>query len=318
LSASGTQFSLCAACSTLSLNYSLLTAATTTLNGTLTAPQPQRILVRVTGYGPKGATKKLEMELGRNIFDFDAPATLTMRGSDDCTPLTFDTGSSGAKGYTGVDHAGAEAQLPTFAVSGCDITAANNGISKHDTVDDPELAYLDNSSAPAGSSGITTLQTQTPDFLQSADKARAYLNNLQAAAVSQGRYFTPSTAGGTYTVGDSNTSPDEITFVDGDCNLEGGSGLLVVTGNLQMSGNPSFNGVVLVLGGGYVNRNGGGNGNFYGAMVVAGFDRNGTGGFTAPYFNTNGGGNSTLQYDSLAVSRAMGAVGTVVGGVREY
>jgi hypothetical protein len=317
LKASGTQFDLCAACNPLSLNYSVLAAATTTLNGTLTAPQPQRILVRATGYGPKGATKKLEMELGRNIFDFDAPATLTMRGSDDCTPLTFDSGSSGAKDYTGVDHAGAEAQLPTFAVSGCDVSAANSGISKHDTVADPELAYLDNSSLPAGSA-VTTLQTQTPDFLQSADKARAYLNNLQAAAVSQGRYFTPSTAGGSYTVSDSNTSPDEITFVDGDCDLSGGSGLLVVTGNLQMSGNPSFNGVVLVLGGGYVNRNGGGDGNFYGAMVVAGFDRNGTGGFTAPYFNTNGGGNSTLQYDSVAVARAMGAVGTVVGGVREY
>ena len=73
-----------------------------------------------------------------------------------------------------------------------------------------------------------------------------------------------------------------------------------------------------MLGAGNVNRNGGGDGNVYGAMVVAGFDRNGTGGFTAPYFNTNGGGNSTLQYDSLAVSRAMAAIGTVVGGVREF
>src|SRR5438128_4536262 len=52
LKASGTQFDLCAACNPLSLNYSVLAATTTTLNGTLTAPQPQRILVRATGYGP--------------------------------------------------------------------------------------------------------------------------------------------------------------------------------------------------------------------------------------------------------------------------
>ena len=45
---------------------------------------------------------------------------------------------------------------------------------------------------------------------------------------------------------------------------------------------------------------------------------NGTGGFTAPTFTTNGGGNSTIQYDSLAVSRAMGAVGAASGGMREY
>jgi hypothetical protein len=53
-------------------------------------------------------------------------------------------------------------------------------------------------------------------------------------------------------------------------------------------------------------------------MVVASFSRTGTGGFLAPSFNTNGGGNSTMQYDSLAVSRAMGAIGAAPGGVREY
>jgi hypothetical protein len=162
------------------------------------------------------------------------------------------------------------------------------------------------------------LIVQTPSFLKTADEARTTLNNLQSAATSLNRYFVPSTTGGSVTVSDSNTTPTGITFVDGDCNLTGGSGLLIVTGDLSMSGNPSFDGVVLVLGRGTVNRNGGGNGTFSGAMVVAAFDRNGTGGFTAPSFNTNGGGNSTLQYDSLAVSRAMGAVGTTVGGIREY
>jgi hypothetical protein len=131
-----------------------------------------------------------------------------------------------------------------------------------------------------------------------------------------GRYHAPA-AGSAYTVTAANTTPTGITFVDGDCNLDGGSGLLVVTGNLEMSGNPSFDGVILVLGKGTVNRDGGGNGNVYGAMVVAAFDRT-SGGFTAPFFNTNGGGNSTMQYDSLAVSRALGAIGGAPGGIREF
>jgi hypothetical protein len=131
------------------------------------------------------------------------------------------------------------------------------------------------------------------------------------------RYYNPKN-GDSYTVTAANTTPTGITFVDGNCNLDGGSGLLVVTGTLNMNGNPSFNGVILVLGSGVVNRDGGGNGNVYGAMVVASFNRNGNGGFTAPSFNTNGGGNSTMQYDSLAVSRALGAIGAAPGGIREY
>ncbi|MDT4967862.1 MAG: hypothetical protein QOJ64_2599 [Acidobacteriota bacterium] len=315
--ADGTTFDLCGACNPLVFNHPLILSGVKSLTGTVTAPQPKRVLVRSTGYGPKGAMKRLEMILNQSVFDFDAPATLTLRGAEDCTPMVFDTGDSGAKNYSGLDNYAAEAQLPTFAVSGCDVTVADAGIKKHDTIDDPEIAYLDAGAAP-GSSAIQSFAVSTPNFLQSADNARTTLDDLEAAAKAVNRYFTPSTSGGSVSVTASNTSAEGITFVDGDCNLDGGSGLLIVTGDLNMSGNPSFSGVILVLGGGSVNRNGGGNGNVFGAMVVAAFDRNGTGGFTSPTFNTNGGGNSTLQYDSLAVSRAMGAVGASVGGIREY
>ena len=64
-------------------------------------------------------------------------------------------------------------------------------------------------------------------------------------------------------------------FVDGDCNLDGGGGLLIVTGTLTMSGNPSFSGLILVLGDGRIQRNGGGNGDIYGAITVARFDSTG-------------------------------------------
>jgi hypothetical protein len=312
----GTSYALCGTCNPLTISYLGASGIVTSLSSTVTAPEPRRILVRSTGYGPKGAVKKLEMVLNQSAFDFDAPAVLTMRGSDNGTAMTFEIGSSNAKNYSGVDHAGALIQLPTFAVSGGDLTTADNGIKKESTVADPELGYLDNSSIPSGTT-VPAIQALTPAFLQSADNARAALDALQTTASSMGRYYSPA-SGSAYSVTASNTTPTGITFVDGDCNLDGGSGLLVVTGNLEMSGNPSFDGVILVLGGGSVNRNGGGNGNVYGAMVVASFNRTGTGGFTAPSFNTNGGGNSTMQYDSQAVARAMGAIGAAPGGVREY
>jgi hypothetical protein len=85
-----------------------------------------------------------------------------------------------------------------------------------------------------------------------------------------------------------------------------------------MNGGPSFDGVILVLGTGVVQRDGGGGGNTFGAMVIASFNRT-SGNFTAPTFNTaNGGGDSTIQYDSLAVSRAMSAIGATPGGIREF
>jgi hypothetical protein len=63
-------------------------------------------------------------------------------------------------------------------------------------------------------------------------------------------------------------------------------------------------------------RNGGGNGDIYGGITVAAFGRN-SGNFTAPTFQTNGGGNSTIQYDSAALKNAIGS-GQNVSGIREF
>lgn len=46
-----------------------------------------------------------------------------------------------------------------------------------------------------------------------------------------------------------------------------------------MSGTFSFSGFILVVGNGAMNRNGGGNGNIYGAIAVAHFNSNGNRGF---------------------------------------
>ena len=168
---------------------------------------------------------------------------------------------------------------------------------------DPEVGLL-------GNAQTTPDTVDTPSFLKTADRARAYLNSLQSQAESTGRYFKSNT-----TINDSVNNP-MFTFVDGDCTLEGGSGFLVVTGTLTMRGNPNFKGAILVLGTGVLIRNGGGNGDIYGGIAVAAFNRT-AGNFTAPTFSTNGGGNSTIQYDSLALKNGIGS-GTNVSGIREF
>ena len=290
----------------LNLAYSS-SPSTTTIPAKVTSPDPKRLLLKSYGFGPQGAQKRLELMVTKANLDFEVPAGVMFRGADDCTPLTLDTGSSGAKTYSGIDRAGVEAQRPAFAVTPCDEDDAKAGIKKPDTVVDPEIGLL-------GDDDTTPGTVETPSFLQTADRARAYLNSLQSQAQSNGRYFKPGSGSAT-TINDSVNAP-MFTFVDGDCTLEGGSGFLVVTGTLTMNGNPNFKGAILVLGTGVLIRNGGGNGDIYGGIAVAAFGRT-SGNFTAPTFSTNGGGNSIIQYDSAALKNGIGS-GTNVAGIREF
>lgn len=260
--------------------------------------EPERLRLRVTGYGPKGAIKKLELIIKRTNFDYDPVATIMMRSSDDGTPVTFDIGNSAAKEYSGHDQAGVASTLPSFGSNtdadvAIQLDSANKG-----TVATPIAGKFGNSALPS--------------WLQSANQARAFIREQKANAASQGRYFS------SFSGNAGSTSSPQFTFVDGDCDLDGGAGLLIVTGNLEMNGNPSFEGLILVLGEGSINRKGGGNGNIYGSITVAKFDVNGTGGFQGASFTTNGGGNATIQYDSVAVAKALNMSGPLVMGVREY
>ncbi len=268
--------------------------------------KPKRIQIQSTGFGPKGAVKHMEMVVQKTEFDFDPKAMLTMRGADDgsASVMSFDIGSSAAKYYTGHDNAGTGISLPTFGVTNdADLGIANDAITKGATVADVKTAKLG----------------MLPTWLQSADAARAFLNDFQLVARSLGRYYTSFTGmAGT-------VAEPKVTFVDGNASIDGGAGLLIVTGDLVLSGNPSFNGIILVIGEGTINRNGGGNGNILGTIYVAKFARSWPASengqphpFLAPSFHTNGGGNADLRYDSDWVQKAKNTLGDIVRDVREY
>src|SRR2546428_13978976 len=79
----------------------------------------------------------------------------------------------------------------------------------------------------------------------------------------------PATA--TYLPSGGSGNPTGFTFCKGDYTMGSGtgSGLLIVTGELTTNGGTNFSGLIYVLGTGYVNRNGGGGGYFYGAHFIA-------------------------------------------------
>ena len=78
--------------------------------------------------------------------------------------------------------------------------------------------------------------------------------------------------------------------------------------NFTTSGNPDFNGVILVIGKGYVEMSGGGDGAFNGGMFVANlYDSSGnllpsTGAPGSPTFKWNGGGNFNFNYSSCWIN----------------
>lgn len=275
----------------------------TTIPLRVTSPDPKRLLLKALGFGPQGSEKRLEMMVNKENLNFDSPAGTMIKGSDDCSPMTLDTGSSGAKWYSGIDYSGVEPQRPSFAVSPCDEATATAGIKKHDTVVDPEIGLMMDDAEGANN-------VEQPSFLDTADKARVYLNSLQTKAQTIGRYFSDG-----QTINDSLNAP-QFTFVDGNATLASGSGMLVVTGKLTMRGNTNFKGVILVLGEGVLERNGGGNGEILGGITIAKFGRT-SGNFLAPTFTTNGGGNSNIQYDSASIANAL-ASATNVSGIREF
>jgi hypothetical protein len=270
--------------------------------------RPKRIQIQSTGYGPRGSVKRMEMIVQKKDFDFEPNAMLLMRGSEDGTAaqMNFDIGTSAAKFYSGHDNAASGTDLPTFGVTNAtDLVVADDAITKGSTVEEVKTTLV----------AVEDL----PSWLQTADAARAFLNDMQIVARSMGRLYT------TFDGNAGSASEPKFTFVNGNCVLDGGGGLLIVTGNLVLDGAVTFDGVILVLGNGNVTRSGGGSAAIHGTIYVAKFPRSWPASennlphpFTAALFDVSGGGNSDFRYDSACVRQAKDALGDIVRDLREF
>jgi len=272
---------------------------------------PSRVLIRAEGFGPKGAVKRLEMIVTNAGGNIKTPAAIAMAGS----PINLDLGNSAVVNYTGNDMATpAASSVAAVAVSSGQEGTAQTAINQ-----------LGGSQVQPNTAGTIT-DTNAANFMQSADAARAFLASMKASASGTSRLFSTKAeaiaAGGLGT-----TTTPQFTVID---NYNGaavdlgaghqGSGMLIVTGNLDTNGNTDFEGVILVLGRGIMTRSGGGNGTIRGTIMVATFDPYGAAGtgFGSPSFSINGGGNSTVGYDSAWVKKALDTLGLSILGVREY
>ncbi len=215
---------------------------------------PQRMIIESTGYGPRGARKTLSMMVGANGLNITVPAPLVIRGHDNAAAAAFiDLGNSNARTYSGVDNAGIETTpKASLAVSGHDVPIAHAAYTdKPVTVANPKhnVLRLPHDPTPAGSTEV-----DPPWFLETADKARAFMAQAEDLANSCAAPGDPCVKRGVIVnslSGNAGTAAaPKFTIVKGNCNLDGGAGLLIVTGTLTFDGpGPNFNGLILVLGG---------------------------------------------------------------------
>ncbi len=284
---------------------------------------PDRLTIRVRGFGPRDSRKNMEVVVNRFTIDYAVNAVVTLpNGSGN--PMAFELGDSNVTTTSGTDLSASGATLAAYAVSNGDYNTANNVIDGCD----PDGSNCGNGPNVAPGDPTVLAAGNTPSFLESVPRARDFLygdEGMMQAAINQGRYFTTGAAAINSVAGLGASNPDGVlTFVDGDLVLPPGSpsgqGTLIVTGNLVLDGNFNWNGVIMVLGQGNVLRNGGGQGNIFGALFVAAFTKTGadTDVFGAPTFNTNGGGSANIQYSSNAVEMAKAVGGHSIKGVREY
>ncbi|HLO00998.1 MAG TPA: hypothetical protein VK208_21260 [Pyrinomonadaceae bacterium] len=270
------------------------------LPGDTSAP-PIRLLVRSRGYGPKGAVKQLEAVVMDPSFDFRVPASILFRGATNSDIASFLLGPSNAKTLTGHDNAGTGTIVPVFGVTKEeDQILVDAAISPDSTVVSPKTQLLTDSDLPS--------------WIKTPADTMSLIDELKIIAQDRSRYFTTTTT-------DVGTQANpKLTFVDGDGSIgpnSEGAGLLVVRGTLTLNGNFNFFGLILVLGNGSVIRTGGGTGVVTGAMVVA-HATTPSQPFLAPSYDSSGGGNLSIIYDSSWVRKALDAGGPHIVNVREF
>jgi hypothetical protein len=292
----------------LNLNKpTLLLPATTNIDATMTPAEPRRIMIRATGYGPRGAQKQLEAIVQKNYFDgLEAPASLTLIGST--AGFVFNPGNSAQVSYSG-DDINSTINIPAIGTTNAtNLDYVNSNLPKSTVYPKPANVGVEN-----------------PAWLSSPVALDAQIQMLKNIADASGRSYPNATAAVPPNFGD-NYNATGITFVTGNASFSGsGGGILVVTGTLTFNGNVNFSGLIIVTGPGGITRSGGGGGLLQGNTVVAPYDpadllKDQTlypAQFLAPKYNISGGGNSTLQYNSNSVANGMTAVSNLVLGVAE-
>ena len=239
---------------------------------------------------------------------------------DGPTPVYGDPNSA-AFGVTGID----QAQGPS-AGAGCPSAVNQPALGAFNAASDTSLSGTVRASSYTGAAG-----TGSPSVanVSSSLGALATVGGLEALVSQITAMAAPANINASSVTNPGTNAAPVINVVTGDLSFGGsGSGILLVEGNLTMSGTPNFNGLILVIGKGTVTKNGGDNGTLDGSILVANlYDSSGVytpahllppaGAPGIPTLNWNGGGNASVNYDSCWSSALSKSLNYRIVAVRE-
>lgn len=272
----------------------------TPISASVTPAEPTRLLVRSTGYGPRGSKKILEAVIQKNYFNnAPVPATLLLIGGS--TGFSFVPGTSSGMQYSGDDMSSSFLIPPIGVTNDTNLATVNTVLTNFsgDIVGTP-----------------ANVSAELPSWLSSPTNLYYVIQALKTVAKASGGYYLTGQIPKKF--GDLTTSKG-ITYLEGDGELSGsGGGILICTGTLTLKGPVSFNGIVIVTGPGGLIRSGTGNSLVQGNFIVAPFNMaNPAGGWLGPKYDLSGGGSSSCVYNSSNMYLGMTAVSNFTLGVAE-
>ncbi len=274
-----------------------LTEVTTTQATCAAAGYKQVYVITSLAVTPGGSRRMVQMEAAAVSLP-NIPGAMVLDGP---TP-SFGAPNSNAFSVTGIDQS-----------SSSNPDRPQNGVTCPAPVSQPALGGFDNSSVATLTTDISGRPGSYTGSPTSVANVSSALGPLATVNGLENLVSTITGAANNVYNGNVATLPNPgtpaapvVNVVTGDLTMSGslsGSGILLVEGTLTLSGTPSYNGLVLVIGKGVVTKNGGGNGTFDGAMLVANLYNSSGQPITSgppgiPSINWNGGGNATVQYDS--------------------
>jgi Tfp pilus assembly protein PilX len=250
---------------------------------------------------PGGSRRMLQVEVGQDTFQFNAPAALTLDGAGD----TFSTGPSSKFGVNGNDSNSVcggsvgpsvpAVGVPTDADKTATITQISNAVNGN-------TSKMDNYQSGSNTTpDVQNVYTGLPSTLQTKTTLQDLMSTVKAD-VTQPVITGPATDSSFTSPG--TLAAPQIIYVNGDLTLSGnftGYGILVVTGTFTAKGSNTWNGLIFVVGAGnFIDK---GTSTFNGAVVVANTTGTGTA-LGVPNVDVSGGGQGGVNYSSGCIMQA--------------
>src|SRR5262249_2362227 len=227
--------------------------------GGCVAPNKPVYMLTVLSLSPSGSRRMVQYEATQDSLNLSFPAALTFDGQGD----SFSGSDSNPYHVDGNDHpgCGGAATQPSRAAIGVpdvvDIATTIAGIPAD---------RLDHYTGTGPWPDVENVSSVMPSNLQTVTG----LEGLIATIKNKATQIIQGPASGLSNPG--SPGAPEIIYVNGDLSLSGnttGYGILVVTGTYTASGTDGWRGIVLVVGQGNMQVNGGGNNEYDGAVLLA-------------------------------------------------